>query len=879
MNNIDLDRIADYKAEYLAAIEKAKITGTRLTGLCPFHRDRNASFSADLETGMFNCFACGAKGNFITFWADTHGTDTKDAYRAILEKYHVEPEKRTYTVEEYAAKKHLPADWLVENFQLASETDQKTGEPWIRIPYFDEAGRKVLFRKRFKEGSANRFKWSYGSAGKLRMYGEWRLKFFREVEKRVIMVEGESDTQTLWFLGLPGLGVPGASTFKPEWCERLKAIDALYLHIEPDQGGETFLQQMAQKLHDGGYTGKVYRWSCGEYGEKDPSALFIKYGKEEAAAKIRASLDNAAPLDLARLTEPIPTAVEGAPIRLRQPEGWIFSEKGISAIDEKTATPHVICRTPILITRRLRSLETGDEKIEVAFKRDGEWHSIIQPRSVIFQSRSITTLADQGMTITSENSRLVVRFLEKLEAENIDIIERADSASTFGWQGAKTFLPGLAPNIVLDIEPSLRGWAAAYCQSGTLDAWKAMVAPHRSRNRFRFILAASFTAPLLRIVRQRIFFVYNWGGSKGGKTAALKAALSAWGDPERLTVNFNATQVALERMAGFYCDLPLGIDERQLAGNNQGAIEKIVYMLTSGTGKIRGSKTGGLQALQTWRTVILATGEEPITTETSQTGVSTRVLEIYGPPFDDERSAGLMHQSTAENYGWAGIEFVRRIIATGEDAIKERFAAMLEFVYTCTDGRNGSHAAGIAAVATADALLSEWLFAAPREEAEARARQMAEDIVRENAENSVRDVNETATQYVADWIASNDKGFHGDGYGPRLGEIDGNFAYIFPSILNKAIADGGFSTRKTLKYFAEQEIIETYIEGGAVRYSQQRRFNGSKQRMVKVDLTLITADKWERAERLERTHKEEDVPTQTGFDGFTEVDDDEPLPF
>lgn len=124
-------------------------------------------------------------------------------------------------------------------------------------------------------------------------------------------------------------------------------------------------------------------------------------------------------------------------------------------------------------------------------------------------------------------------------------------------------------------------------------------------------------------MKQRIFFVYNWGGSKGGKTAALKAALSAWGDPERLMVNFNATQVGLERTAAFYCDLPLGIDERQLAGNNQAGLEKIVYMIASGTGKIRGAKSGGIQATQQWRTVALATGEEPLSTETTQTGVST----------------------------------------------------------------------------------------------------------------------------------------------------------------------------------------------------------------------------------------------------------------
>lgn len=60
--------------------------------------------------------------------------------------------------------------------------------------------------------------------------------------------------------------------------------------------------------------------------------------------------------------------------------------------------------------------------MEVAFKRDGEWQRAIYPRSVIFSSRSITTLADLGCTITSENSKNVVKFLGALESENIDII-------------------------------------------------------------------------------------------------------------------------------------------------------------------------------------------------------------------------------------------------------------------------------------------------------------------------------------------------------------------------------------------------------------------------------------------------------------------------
>lgn len=522
-------------------------------------------------------------------------------------------------------------------------------------------------------------------------------------------MEGESDTQTLWFLKFPALGVPGAANFKEKFVHKLQDLK-LYIHVEPDKGGETFLQKVTKILKEGEFIGEVYKWSCHSFGVKDPSDLYMKEGEEEARRLITGAIQGAERIDLDDLTDTIPEAVAGAPVNLRQPEGFIYSEGGIRKIDEKTQLPVRVCRTPIILTQRLKSMETGEEKMEVAFKRDNAWHTAIYPRSTIFTARGITALADLGCTVTSENAKQVVQFLEALEAENIDVIARVDSTSTLGWQTRGRFLPGHGDDIVLDIEPSLRGWAAAYHRAGTFEEWLRIMEPHRQRDKFRFILAAAFTAPLLKLLKQRIFFVYNWGGSKGGKTAALKAALSAWGDPERLMVNFNATQVALERMAGFYNDLPMGIDERQLAGNKQEALERIVYMIASGTGRARGSKTGGLQQLNTWRTVALATGEEPLSTETTQTGVSTRVLEIYGGPFDDEKSASMMHQQAPEHCGWAGPEFIERILATDEESIRELYAGIQEDVYAIANGTSGSHIAGISAVALADAMVETWFL-------------------------------------------------------------------------------------------------------------------------------------------------------------------------
>lgn len=856
---LNIDDFVDYTAEYKSILKRADVSGNRIIGRCPFHDDTKNSFTADLRTGMCHCFTGCIDGNFISFWAKYKGISNKEAYKEILDKYGKleEPEKQkekpkpqmqSYTLAEYAFAKRLPEEFL-KNMCRASTGKDRDGVQWLKLPYYNEDGEAPVFRKRY---GGKEFRWSYGSSGKLILYGEWRLPEIRE-QGYAILVEGESDTQTLWHLKLAALGVPGASNFKAKMVPKLDGLK-LYIHVEPDKGGETFLEKVCRVLHEEEYTGEVYTWSCKQFGVKDPSDLYLKYG-EEAAEKIQEALKGAKKIEFDDISELIPEAVKGAPVNLRQPANWIYSENGISYLDEKKMYPTMVCRTPIILTRRLKSMDTGEEKIEIAFKRDGQWNSAIFPRSTIFTSRSITVLADLGCTITSENAKMVVRFLEALEAENIDIITKADATATFGWQTRGRFLPGHGDDIVLDIDPSLRGWAAAYHTTGTFDGWKETMQPHRERDKFRFILAASFAAPLLRILSQRIFFVYNWGGSKGGKTAALKAALSAWGDPERLMVNFNATQVALERMAGFYNDLPLGIDERQLAGQKQESLEKIVYMLASGTGRARGSKGGGLQALNTWRTVALATGEEPLSTETTQTGVSTRVLEIYGGPFDDEKSASLMHQQAGSNCGWAGPEFIKQILNTDERTITDNYDKMVEEVYRVADGTSGSHIAGISAVALADAMIETWMFSEKEPEDRVsengkrqliiapevwkRSVQMAHSIIKEQLAAGVSDVNENAVQYIVDWILSNHQYFGEKAIGTCLGTISTSQGkvYIFPSILNQALSKAGYSPRKTLKYMADNDIItSTPKPNGGKEYCVRKWFDNRTCRFIEFDL-------------------------------------------
>ena len=157
LDSVNLDQVVDYRAEYTAVIQKYKITGDNLVGLCPFHQDRNDSFSVDLKTGKWHCFAEDEGGNFVTFWAKYQGIDTKEAYKEILARYGITPEHErqaqstnasglgSYTLERYSFDKRLPADFLRDTCRVDTGRD-RDGTEYLRMPYFFEDGKEAAIR-------------------------------------------------------------------------------------------------------------------------------------------------------------------------------------------------------------------------------------------------------------------------------------------------------------------------------------------------------------------------------------------------------------------------------------------------------------------------------------------------------------------------------------------------------------------------------------------------------------------------------------------------------------------------------------------------------------------------------------------------------------
>jgi hypothetical protein len=273
-----------------------KVDGTRESNgswkaLCPAHEDREPSLSiTEGEDGraLLKCFAgCDAENIVAAL-----GMEMKDLFEkrnGHKKESRSIPPKSTATVQpcnlkNYAEAKGLPVEFL----QRQGLRNQKyQGEPAVRISYRDVNGQDTAVRYRValekSEETDERFKWRTGS--KTSLYGLWRLQSIRKTDW-VVLVEGESDAQTLWYHGIPALGIPGVDTWKPAWADNLEGIDKIFAVIEPDQGGET----LREKLGASDFRDRLYLVDLAEH--EDANGLYLS-GRETFKDRFISALQEA----------------------------------------------------------------------------------------------------------------------------------------------------------------------------------------------------------------------------------------------------------------------------------------------------------------------------------------------------------------------------------------------------------------------------------------------------------------------------------------------------------------------------------------------------------------------------------------------------------
>ena len=539
--------------------------------------------------------------------------------------------------------------------------------------------------------------------------------------------------------------------------------------------------------------------------------------------------------ELKQLHEPMNhyTQFDGQPFELQCGE-WTANDMGVyreGMFNTETACPH-----PIMPVQRLINIDTGIEKMKIAFRKGNRWREIIVDKSVVSSATKIVSLSDNGVSVTSENSKALVRFLSEVESSNYDIIPEANSFSRLGYFQNEGFVP-FVDGLIFDGDLNFRTIYNSITSHGKRNLWIDEIKRVREYSTVaKITIAASLASILVPICNAQVFFTHLWSSTSGtGKTVALMCAASIWGNPElgKYIQTFNSTQVGLERYAAFLNHLPLMIDEGQL---DNGKFS--VYQLSEGVGRTRGNKTGGIDRTPTWSNSVITTGETPLIKQSDGAGAYNRTLDIECKSSekvieDGQRTANIMKN----NYGFAGREFVQYLYNTRGliEWTREKFSE--NYRELCQSDTTEKQAMAAALVLTADQIFcklilktEDWLY--------------VDDIAKHLASKQEVSVGERGYNFLCDWVVANQKRFATKEAAPENGEIYGIFGdndgyvYIIRSVFMRETEKEGYNPKSLLSYLKENKLISTRGK----HLTKGKRINGVISECVALELPHIYCD-------------------------------------
>lgn len=514
-----------------------------------------------------------------------------------------------------------------------------------------------------------------------------------------------------------------------------------------------------------------------------------------------------------------PTCFDGQPMELNAGD-WEADDSGIRR--NFGGVDCVACPHPVMPVERLVNIDTGEEKLRLAFRKGTIWRRHIVEKKVLASANKVTELAGIGIAVNSETARNFVRYIGDLENLNYDIIPERKSIGRFGYIAGEGFSP-YVDGLIFDGDANFAAMFQTVHERGSFDKWKQMAAEVRAMSvTAKIVLAASFASPLLQPLGCLPFFVHLWGVDSGtGKTVALMVAASVWGDPSvgSYVKTFDGTAVGMEKTAAFLNNLPLCLDELQLAKDAKGKTNFDVYRLAQGVGRTRGNRSGGVDRTPTWQNCILSTGESPLTGQASGAGAVNRVIDIECKANSVVITDGMrVSGAVKRNFGHAGKAFVEKLYAAGDDVPQEihnRYQVL--FKTLAAQDTTEKQAMAAAAIVLGDELACRWILGGT--EQPVTMEQISEFLTSRAAVSA----GERAYKYLCDWVSQNSNKLTGKtDNGDVLGTLDGCRAYIIRSVFERVLQDAGYSMKATISWLKQAGLIETRAKNN----TKARRING-----------------------------------------------------
>lgn len=367
-----------------------------------------------------------------------------------------------------------------------------------------------------------------------------------------------------------------------------------------------------------------------------------------------------------------------APIELTLPKTFesTFSPDGITAVIK--GVRRKISLNPILPTKKFIDQKSNLTNYEIAIRdENGIWKRAIFDAQTIADSKKILTLTDYGAYFSGQEAKYLSSYLMHLigEPENRYKIPICKLYQQTGWTDDSftkfIYPPGDGENFI--VRGGNFDFEKAFSTRGDYGKWIQMFKKVKSASIVaRLVIGAATSAPLIHLLNLRNLQLHLAAPSGNGKSAAVKFALSIFGNPEKIKFKFDGTANSFDTMGLLFNDLPSFIDEMQSANKKiRENIDTLIYNFESGVNRSRNRKDNALQTRKYFRGVRISTGEQLLTTEFSGEGAISRILEITRSDIFSNDFAVEIHQFVKQHYGQVGRKWIDYIIANDDKILKD----------------------------------------------------------------------------------------------------------------------------------------------------------------------------------------------------------------
>jgi hypothetical protein len=548
--------------------------------------------------------------------------------------------------------------------------------------------------------------------------------------------------------------------------------------------------------------------------------------------------------------------------------GWICDSDGVRIIDNN-GVELTICHHPIFPVQRLISIETGKEKVKLAYKDLNRWKEIIIDKRTIADVNKIISLVDFSVDVNSNNAKALMKYLTDILNYNIDTIDTQTSTGKLGWVD-DGFIP-YCKTLVFDGEQKFKDVYESINEVGSETKWMELVKSVRESDRFepKITMIASLASVLIEPLNALPFIMNLYETTGKGKTVSCMLATSIWANPAEnvYMTDAKSTATALELRLDVLNSLPMFIDDMsQVKKKYDGDFTDLVYMLCSGKGKDRANTTLGLNKSTNWKNIIITNYEHSLVTETMQGGAVNRIIDVPCADGYIFENGNAVVETISHNYGFAGRKFIDVIEQVGIDKIKEiqkkAYAAIVKKAKEKGCEKEEKQILPMSILLTADYLATDYIF----EDKQYLDFEFCVDLLKNKG-----DVNENERGYnfILNEVMINRSKFVPDERGQYRGDIWGlienGYVIIYKNIFDNIIKKTGCSSKTFLSWADKNELLQKQRGN-----QKQKRINGDSPKWC---IFLKMSDDIEGDENVH------DLPTNA--DGFVDLEqyDQSEMPF